>query len=318
MNKQNISSVLVLILSIFFFVSCDNEPLDPVLASQLSNPTNGGGTGGTGGGSGSGGTGSTGLFAADFGGQTWVATSTQANIYNGKIEIVGSKGAQNEGFGFSLNGMTAGSYSSSTNLLAYSPANATDAYLGLNPNDPAEIAGSVIVTNIDTVNHTISGTFSFKGYWTDYTVTNVAPINFTNGVFTNIPYTSVNPVTDTFYAKSDGVEFVEDDIDVAATISSGFPDSYSIVGSKTNGDNIGLSIAQSLPVGTYQFTGPFGSQINSSCLFGGVLYNGESGSITITSKTATNMTGTFTIVVKNFTTNQTKTITDGAFSVELP
>jgi hypothetical protein len=287
-----------------------------VLASQLSNPTNGGGTGG--GGTGSGGNGSTGLFAADFGGQTWVATSTQANIYNGKIEIVGSKGTQNEGFGFSLNGMTAGSYSSSTNLLAYSPANATDAYLGLNPNNPTEIAGSVIITTIDTVNHTISGTFSFKGYWTDYSVTNVAPINFTNGVFTNIPYTSVNPVTDTFYAKVDGTEFVEDNIDVSEVISPGFPDSYSIVGSKSNGDNIGLRISQLLPVGTYSLSGPLGIDTNASYLIGGVLYSCESGTLTIVSKTATHMTGTFNIVVKNFTTNQTKTITDGAFSVDLP
>lgn len=312
MNKQTLSSAIIFIFSIFIFASCDNEAIDPVLASQLSNPATTGGSGGTGG------TGSTSIFKADFNGQTWTATTASANIFNGKIELVGLKGTQGEGFGFSLNGSTAGSYSSSTNLLAYSPASATDSYLGLNPNNPSEIAGSVIVNTIDTVNHTISGTFSFKGYWTDYTVSNVAPINFTNGIFTNIPYTSVNPVTDTFFAKADGTEFVENNIDVAATISSGFPDSYSIVGSKSNGDNIGLSIAQSLPVGTYQFTGPFGQQINASCLFGGVLYNGETGSVTITSKTATHMTGTFNIIVKNFTTNQTKTISEGAFSVDLP
>jgi hypothetical protein len=316
MNKQTLSSAIIFIFSIFIFASCDNEAIDPVLASQLSNPATTGGSGGTGGTGGS--TGSTSVFKADFNGQTWTATTASANIFNGKIELVGLKGTQDEGFGFSLNGSSAGSYSSSTNLLAYSPASATDSYLGLNPNNPTEIAGSVIINTIDTVNHTISGSFSFKGYWTDYTVSNVAPINFTNGIFTNIPYTSLNPVTDTFFAKADGTEFVENNIDVAATISSGFPDSYSIVGSKSNGDNIGLSIAQSLPVGTYQFTGPFGQQINSSCLFGGVLYNGETGSVTITSKTATHMTGTFNIIVKNFTTNQTKTISEGAFSVDLP
>jgi hypothetical protein len=312
MKTQKLSKAVIFLFSIFIFTSCTNEPVDPALASQLNNPTNQGGNGS--GGTNGGGTNS-GVFKADFGGVTWTATTASANIFNGKIELVGMKG--NEGFGFSLNGTTAGSYSSSINIFAYSP-NDLDSYLGVNPTNPTEIAGSLIVNSIDTVNHTISGTFSFKGYWSDFTVTNVPPINFTNGVFTNIPYTSVNPVTDTFYAKADGTEFVEDNIDVAATISTGFPDSYSIVASKSNGDNIGLSIAQSLAVGTYQLVGPFGPEVNSSCLFGGLLYNGESGSVTITSRTATHMTGTFNIVVKNFTTNQTRTISEGSFSVDLP
>jgi len=134
----------------------------------------------------------------------------------------------------------------------------------------------------------------------------------------NIPFTTINPVTDTFYAKVDGTEFVENTIDVSSTSSSGFPDSYSIVASKANGDRVGISIAQSLTVGTYQFVGAFGQQINSSCLFNSVLYNGDTGSITITSKTATHMEGTFYLIEKNFTTNQTKSVTQGAFSVDLP
>lgn len=52
MHKQNISSVLVLILSIFFFASCSNEPVDPNLVAQLTTSTNsGGGTTPGGGGS---------------------------------------------------------------------------------------------------------------------------------------------------------------------------------------------------------------------------------------------------------------------------
>ncbi len=315
MIKQQFSLAIILIASIFIFSSCNNEPIDTVLAAQLAeynSNTGAGGGGGTGGNSG------TGFFKADFNGQNWVATAASANIYNGKIELVGMKGGQNEGFGFILNGTTAGTYSSSTNLLSFSPANSTDAYIGINPNNANEVAGSVVINGIDTVNHTISGIFNFKGYWSDTTVSNVAPINFTNGVFMNIPYTTTNPVTDTFYAKVDGVEFVENTIDVATTISSGFPDSYSIVASKTNGDRIGISIAQSLPVGTYQFAGAFGQQINSSCLLNNVLYNGDTGSITITSKTATHMEGTFNVIEKNFTTNQTKAVTEGAFSVDLP
>ena len=308
MNNQKFASSIIFIFSFFLLVSCTNEPIDPVLATQLAT-SNGNTTGGIIGG---------GVFKTDFNGQTCVATAASANIFNGKIDIVGLKGSQNEGFGFSLNGNTTGSYSSSSNLFAYSLANSAGSYLGLNPNNPSEIAGSVIINSIDSVNHTISGTFSFKGYWSDSSVTNITPINFTNGIFTNIPYTTVNPVTDTFYAKVDGAEFVEDNIDVATVISQGFPDSYSIVASKTNGDNIGLRISKSLVVGTYQFTGPLALDLSSSYLEGGLLYSVDSGSLTITSKTATHIEGTFNIIVKNFNSNQTKTISLGAFSVDLP
>ncbi|MEI7510008.1 MAG: DUF6252 family protein [Flavobacterium sp.] len=308
MNKQKLASSIIFLFSLFLVFSCTNEPVDPVLATQLAT-SNGSSTGGIIGG---------GVFKADFNGQTWVATTASANIFNGKIDIAGLKGTQDEGFGFSLNGNITGSYSSSSNLFAYSLANSSGSYLGFNPNNPSEIAGSVIINSIDSVNHTISGTFSFKGYWSDSSVTNITPINFTNGTFTNIPYTTINPVTDTFYAKVDGTEFIEDKIDVATVISQGFPDSYSIVASKINGDNLGLRISKSLNVGTYQFTGPLALDLALSYLVGGVLYSVDSGSLIITSKSSTHMEGTFNLIVKNFTSNQTKTISQGAFSVDLP
>jgi len=94
------------------------------------------------------------------------------------------------------------------------------------------------------------------------------------------------------------------------------PDQISVVGSKDNGDTVGLNIVRSLPVGTYQITGPFGEQVNGSCLSNNMLYTAQSGSVTILSKTSTRISGTFTMVVQNFTTSATKTITQGAFDVE--
>lgn len=314
MNKQNISSVLVLILSIFFFASCDNEPLDPVLASQLSNPTNGGGNG-------SGGTGTTGLFAVDFGGQTWVATSTEAIMYSSAIHIGGLKASNGQTFAFALNGNTVGTYDSASNLIAYDPNNNSNGYVywAVNPSSSSVSSGSVKITNIDTVNKTISGTFSFTGYWSDSAVSNVAPISFTNGVFTNIPYTTgTNVSTDSFYAKVDGTEFVEDQIDVTEVLASGYPDSYSIVGAKADGQNIGLRFSKTLGVGTYNFSGPFNQDLASTCVFNSLLYTSDTGTLTIVEKTATRIKGTFSLVVNNFTTSQNKSITQGAFDVELP
>lgn len=316
MKNIKLTSFFVLLFSFFFFVSCENEPIDPALANQINNPSNGNGSG-TGGGSG----GSAAVFKADFNGQTWTANNTQAVMYSNSIQISGLKTSNGEAFGFSLNGISSGTYDSTSNVIAFDPGNSSSGYVywAVNPTNPSASSGTVIVTNVDTVNKTISGTFSFTGYWSESSNTTVPPIVFTNGVFTNVPYTSgVIATNDSFYAKIDGSEFVEDAIDVSEVISSGFPDSYSIVGSKANGDNVGLRISKSLGVGTYPFSGPFNQDLASNCVFNNLLYTSDTGSLTITSKTATRIVGTFNIVVSNFTTSQTKTITQGAFDVELP
>lgn len=311
MNKIKFSTIIGLMFLTLFVASCDNEPIDALLASQIADNNNNNGNNGNNGNTSA-------SFRADFSGQTWAADAYEANIYNGTISIGGVRGSQGEGFGFLLNGTTVGTYASTSNLFAFSPANSDEQYLAFNPNSPTTSVGSVTITEINTTNRTISGTFNFTGYWSDYSVTNVLPIVFSNGTFTNIPYTTTNPSTDTFYAKVDGTEFVENNIDVSLTSASGFPDAISIVGSKTNGDNVGLSIAQSLPVGTYNFAGPFGTQVNSTCLFGGTLYNGDTGTLTITTRTPTRIAGTFSLTVKNMMSNATKSITEGSFDVEIP
>ena len=176
--------------------------------------------------------------------------------------------------------------------MAYTPANSEYGYWSLDINNGSTDTGSITITEIDTQNNTISGTFNFTGYWSDTTVTNILPTVFTNGVFENIPFTTDGPAPsgDTFYAKVDGVEFVEDQVDGALiTQVTGMPNQISVVGSKDNGDTVGLNIVSSLSVGTYQITGPFGEQVNGSSVINDVLYTAQSGSVTITSKTATNL-----------------------------
>ncbi len=80
------------------------------------------------------------------------------------------------------------------------------------------------VSKIDAVNKKISGTFQFTGVrFKDFAGTSIETKVFTNGSFTDIPFTDDNLSldTDVFYAKLDGTEFVEDGIDVAEVVSSG-------------------------------------------------------------------------------------------------
>ena len=81
-----------------------------------------------------------------------------------------------------------------------------------------------------------------------------------------------------------------------------------------------INVNKILGVGTYTITGPLSDVdvVRGNILINDVLYNAESGSITITSKTATRIKGTFNMVVKNFTTSATKNVTAGTFDVALP
>lgn len=309
MKKIKFASLLVVIISALTFISCDNEPIDSnINLGDFNNGNNGGST-------------TNGNFKVDFNGQTWTSASTQTVLSDNTIQIIGLK-TDGSAFEVSSDNATVGTYPANQNLLIYNPAASQFGYVSINFQDPNEDTGSITITNIDTVNKKISGTFTFKGYWTNADEPGVVPINFTNGTFTNISYTSINPPpstsTDLFFAKVDGPEFVENNIDVAEVIASGFPDSYSIVASKSNGDNIGLRFSKTLPVGNYAFDGAFNQDLASTCKFNNSLYTSETGSFKITSKTATRITGTFNIIVSNFSTSDVKIISEGSFDVELP
>lgn len=312
----------LIIITTFCLNSCEIEPLDPALINTNPNSNHGN---------------TSGVFKVDFDGKTFVATTVQAIVNDTYIEISGLKMPSGEIVQITLPAPynKVGTYTwksigaaGGIMGMAYMPSNGTEVFSAdeKDSGGASDFPGytdtaSITITKIDAVNKKISGTFQFTGVrFKDLTGTSVETKVFTNGSFTDISFTDDNLGldTDTFYAKLDGTEFVEDDIDVAAVVSSGVNPYYSIVGKKTNGDSISLGIAQSLSVGTYQITGVFGEPVTSSCHIGNVLYNANSGSITITSKTATHLTGTFNAVVKNFTTGATKTISSGAFSVDLP
>jgi hypothetical protein len=293
---------VLFIIVTFTLNSCENEPLDGVIVDN-TNPDPGV---------------SAGVFKVDFKGATWTSSLNEAVVSDGYIAIA-SANIKGERFGIYIEGSTPGTYPANINVLAYVPsALSQDGFLGVNENNLNENTGSVTISSINTATKTISGTFNFKGYWSDDTVSTIAPIQFTNGVFKDIPYTTSvpNSGTDTFYAKVDGVEFVEDNIDFAEVAGIGVPVYYSVVGSKLNNNgSIGIKFLKSMDIGSYQVTSAF-SDASVYCVFNDVLYNGESGSITITSKTATRISGTFSVVAKNFTTGLTKTISGGTFDVE--
>jgi len=296
MNKIKLILGIFFILTAFTFTSCENEPIDSAIdLDDFNNGSNG-----------------PVVFKADFSGATWSATTAQAVISGNFITISGVK-ANGEGFGFLVEANTTGTYPANTNLLAYTPAGSEYGYWGTNFDNPDENTGSITISNINTTNNTLSGTFSFKGYWSDTSVTSILPVQFTNGIFQNIPFITQDQTGDTFFAKVGGTEFVDVDI-LTTTITVGSQEFISIGAQNAALNSMTVSVKSSLGTGTYPITGNATTDgVQAIYDFNDTNYNASSGSITISSKTATRIKGTF-----NFVTNGTPpfTITEGAFDVE--
>lgn len=296
MKNIKFLSALVVLFSAFTFTSCDNEPIDSAL-----NPDDFGGGGNA-----------TASFKADFNGATWTANSSQAVISGNLIQIAGIK-SDGSTFGFFIEASTTGTYPANENLLAFNPAGSEYGYWATNVNNPTENTGSITITTIDTVNKKISGTFSFKGYWSNTDETGVLPIDFTNGVFTNVPYITMEETGDTFFAKVNGTEFV--DVDILTTeIGVGSQEFISIAAQNSALDAITVSVRSDQGVGTYPITGNVATDVVQAIYdFNDANYLAVSGTVTIQEKTATHIKGTFSFVTNGATPF---TISEGSFDVD--
>lgn len=293
MRKLQFISLIVLLFSVTTFTSCDDEPIDELINLDDTNPPPGGS-----------------YFKADFSGETWNADNASVIFSGNQFLLTATKGVGGEGFSFILDGNTPGNYLANLNFVAFKPANSTFGYWGINPVDFNENTGSVTITSVNTVNQTVSGIFSYKGYWSDTTVTNILPIIFTNGVFNNLPYTIQNAPNNTFFAKVDGVDFVENTINVTTT--------NNIIGiSATNetAKNITIGINDNATVGVHNITGNVATDVVQAFYKpSGAPLQAFSGSVNVTSKTTTRITGTF-----NFTSSNGPTqfqISQGQFDVD--
>ena len=171
MKNIKLIGCLFLILTAFTFISCDNEPVDRAIKIEdFNNPTAG-----------------SLVFKTDFSGNTWNATQALAIVSTNSISISATK-EDGSTFSILVDGITTGTYQANANIISYTPSGSNFGYWSINQTNTTENTGSITITTIDAVNHKISGTFEYKGYWSDGTTTSVIPIQFTNGVFTNIPY----------------------------------------------------------------------------------------------------------------------------------
>jgi hypothetical protein len=260
MKKRYFLHGLLFAFVAFQFISCENEPLTGTFPDDETN------------------TAEEGQFVAQIEGEEFVAvTATATMTANNYLVITGSKpggenitlAVENAAVGnFNLNNdftnHNFGAYfdGSNNNLL---PFKSVDSIGGL---------GQMVITEIDTVNNTVTGTFSFKGVREKHDGDGnpilddngnpvMENIQISNGAFNSIVYTlddgngdgdgdgNGNP-NDEFFAKVDGVDFVADSISVTEPVIGDIHMIKIKAKSSANGKMIRIDVPRNLGVGTFE------------------------------------------------------------------
>ena len=146
-------------------------------------------------------------------------------------------------------------------------------YIETNPENPFVsdgtfgVFGQLNITEFDTQNATVSGTFSFTGVRVVLDVdgnpvldSNGQPTleteEITNGIFNKIPYTTEDqggggtPITDEFFAKVDGVNFDAESVTTSLNTVAGVS-VVKIVAVNELGEIIRIDIPEDLGIGTF-------------------------------------------------------------------
>lgn len=322
MKKFRILTAFVLILSAIGFTSCETEPIG---YTEFNGENPGGTTGGN--------------LRMDFNNNTFVATQNMAIVTNGMISITGIRGTQGESVSITILGTAEGTYGDDDVLIIYQPAGSEYGYSNIASNSGTS-STLVTITSINTVDNTISGTFKFKGWWTNNTQ-DISPIEFTNGVFENIPFQSNGPnpnpnpgeedEVNSLFARVDSQDFVASNLNVGADSQN--TSNFRIVATTLDNRRIQLSIPISLAEGEYDFSTDEqpGSIIASYRTINGTYNNVMEGTLTVISNAEGRMKATFNFKVadnieegeeeenteqENTPLTLKHTITDGEFDIE--
>lgn len=292
MKRLRILALMMLVAA--GFTGCQTEPVDPAVLDN--NPIDVPGDA---------------SFTVKIGGENFVADQAQAVIDEGVIAVAGIRGNNGETVSFIITGSGENTFSGEDVLFSYDPS-AESEYTYNNYTEDGEANGSVTITEIDAVNHTISGTFQFTGYYSNFDVV-VLPTVFSNGQFTDIPYTDslVEPGDEEYFrAKIDG-QLDEYGIFGAAEANG----ALSITGSDVL-SNLNIFIGTETQPGTYAFSSELSDPPTGIYTVDGVDYTSVSGTLTIISNDGDFIKGEFNFAATN-EEGDTIEITDGEFNVEL-
>jgi hypothetical protein len=255
MKKMYLLKGMLLAFIVFQFFSCENEPLTGEFIQEEQNDAD------------------EGQFRAQIEGQDFIAATTSATLTSeNELVIKGSKPGGEDiilaitdaavgTFNISTGGTNENSglyFDGSVNVLPYISALAVGG------------SGQLKITELDATAKTVTGTFSFKGFRIQVDDNGdpvldgsgnpvLEEINITNGAFNAIEYIlddtgggggGGNDPENEFFAKVDGVEFVEDSILVTEPMV-GDKHMIKIEAKTAEGARMRLDVPRSLGEGTF-------------------------------------------------------------------
>lgn len=294
MKKIKTLFAFLTVFSAMTFVSCETEPVDPVLNENLGeNPAG------------------PSVFKVDFSGETHTAIQSSAKFEQGVLAIAGVMNASGEVVTLTIDDFAVKTYNEA--FMGYIPETETAAgYLNINP-ETGQNNGKVVITKVDKVNNTISGTFSFTG-WTIDAEMNLSSMVFTNGVFENVPITGLpqNPGANQefFKAKVNGVEKTFGTIMPMNNGGKLVLSAMNVASQET----MSINMPENITAGTYTLE-TFSDYFATYMSFDGETASSDSGTLKITSNTGGWIKGTFSFTGTDMDDNP-MTITNGEFSVE--
>jgi hypothetical protein len=228
-------------------------------------------------------------FRAQINGVQWIAADATkgASMLAGLINITGIS-SDNKQLSITLTDTIPGVYTldqASSSYAAYADNDSSDIYaFSTNQGgDTTQAGGQALITGIDRVNKTITGTFSFKLFREiDGHQKTVA-----NGVFYKLPYVSSLPAaskTDTINGKIDGAVWVGQSIDAQSSSGS----QLAIIGSLLDGTRtVGLIMPSGATAGAHTLSVSTTDYIGLYSPTPGVNLASSSGVVTILSNNTT-------------------------------
>lgn len=247
----------------------------------------------------------TAIMKATKDGSAWQATTVSASIMNGRIAISGM--TSTDSLTFSLEGDTTGTYG--CYIWTQSAAVYGNGGYGDYATNQSTTGGEIIVTEINTTDSTISGTFSFT-VERNYDQSSVV---FENGIFTNIPFTSTLPVTPNNHMSVD----VDGSTYTPTTITISNAYGTLLINGTTNGSEaIAVTVPSDVTAGTYT-TSSFGNYRIQYNVDQTTFLSVSGGTITVTENDVNNshITGTFSGTASNTGGTITRVLTNGSFDV---
>ncbi len=240
---------------------------------------------------------------------SWTADQSGCTVTNGITGVAGTK-AQGQTITLTVSQLALGGFGMD-NQSTINVASVVDGNVTYTTNSAQGCHGQMYISEINTTDSVISGTFSFKAY----SPFGKGFIEVTEGKFSNLPFTNELPATpdNSLVVDIDGSTFTPATVYTAVMMGKIMITASDAQMTKT----VGITIEGDLEAGTYDMGGMFGSVIGQYNLGTTVIMIANEGEMIITKHDMGNniLEGTFEFEASEMIGANSASLTNGSFVV---